>query len=132
MQITAAKRKTDRIVRKMQQAVGAEMALSIVLSSLTREARRQHGLDGARTLLQGLVGSMPEGEQGEVYVPSAAFQLGPRERAVWIAAGVMVRTLREEFDEVIACKMILVSVGATRPMVQGLLDTMAEAAQPDL
>lgn len=55
MQIAAAKRQIDRMIHKMQSTVGVDMTRSIVLSSLTREARRHHGLDGAQRLLQGLI-----------------------------------------------------------------------------
>jgi hypothetical protein len=131
MQIAAAKRQTARILKKMQTTVGVDMTRSIVLSSVTREARRQYGLEGARSLVQGLIDTMADGDAADVCVPSTAFQLGPRERAVWMSAGIMIRALQTQFDMATACKLVFESLHATKPMLQGLISTMAEVAQYD-
>src|SRR5262252_1566159 len=105
MQITTARRKAVNLIKKMQMVVGPEMTVSIVLSRATREARRMYGLEGAEQLFQRLAEAMPDGDHAEAVVP--AFELGRRERMVWVTAGMMIDTLCASFPSDTAFQIVL-------------------------
>src|ERR1044072_7313395 len=132
MQITTARRRTQRLITMMQQTVGTEMAMSILLSRVSREARRLYGLDGAQHLFRHLAAVMPDGDQAEAIVPNAAFQLGRRERTVWDVAGMMVQTVCAAFPAETAFHIILSSAHATKPMINAMIATMPQVSQYDV
>jgi hypothetical protein len=116
----------------MEGMVGHEMMVSLVVSRIAREARRLHGVDGGRRILQRLLDGLPDGEQADVFVPDAAFRMGSKESAVWSFAGAIIDALLGMIGEEPAYAIILTSTEVTKPVLHGFIESMAEAAQYDL
>lgn len=120
-------------IEAMQAIVGTELARTIILSRLTREARRQHGLDGARALLQTLMPLFPESSGSVVgVVPNASFRLGRDEAYVWDAAGRLISAMCATMGEEYAFLILLGKMKATKQMIQGFIDSMQAAARYDI
>lgn len=119
-------------IEAIQAIVGTDMARSIILSRLAREARRHHGLDGGRALLQTLMPLLPESDPVDVVVPDALFRLGHDEAYAWDAAGRLITAMRSAMGDEYAFLILLVKMNATQPMIQGFIDTMAIASHYDI
>lgn len=119
-------------IEAMQAIVGSDMARSIILSRLAREARRHHGVDGGRLLLQHLMPCLPESDPVDVDVPDVSFRLGEAEILVWDAAGDLITTMCAAMGDECAFLVVLYKMKATKPMIQGFIDTMQAASHYDI
>lgn len=119
-------------IEAMQEIVGSDMARSIILSRLTREARRHRGVDGGRSFLEHLMQFLPDSDPVDVDVPDASFRLGKVEAYVWDAAGRLIAAMCSAMGDEYAFLIVLHKMRATRPMIQGFIDTMQTASHYDI
>jgi len=114
-----------------------EIAFSVMLSRISRELRRSYGVAGAQSFLFDFVGSLSSRQsEGEVVIPSADYRMGVDERAIWLMMHVIIqharRMLAEDQMFTIMLRGIASKMGdAARPILLGVAETMAEAAQRD-
>lgn len=119
-------------IEAMQAIVGNDMARSIILSRLTREARRRHGVDNGRSFLQHLMQFLPEGDSADVYVPDGSFRMNDVEALLWDSAGRLITAMCSAMGDEYAFLIILYQMKATKPMIQGFVDTMRAASHLDI
>jgi len=133
-------------VAHIRESVGDPTAFSIILSRLTREARRTYGTTEAQALfrrtLDGMEFDDTPGAGIHVTVPDAEFRMGDAERSVWDLTALVIQQCKRDlgaetaFTELftrtaqLACPVF--GPKDTKTMLSGLIDTMPEVAQFDM
>jgi hypothetical protein len=131
----------DPLVEYLRAILGNDMTFSIIMSRITREARRLYGIQGAQDLLRRHIAAMPQIVAVEVVVPDAEFRIGPSETAASDLMRAVIDAMRQAFGDETAFSIILghtikaaqgvYGVGTTQQMLRGLINTMPEAAEYD-
>ena len=131
------------LIQAVRLQLGDDMAFSIILSRITREARRVYGLEGAQNMLRQHVKptSAVKQDEVEVLVPDATVRVGPRTTAASEAIRSVIDGLRRRFSDQTAFAIMLSNTiaeaeevygeASLQMMIAGLIDTMPQAAQYD-
>jgi len=136
----------ESYVMRVRSLVGDEVAFSVIVSRLTREARRVYGVDLAQSMLRSKLDRLTFADtprQGvEVMMPDRDYRMGPVQGAVWQTAGlVMQRFRREAGDDVAFAELFSWTAGLACQVFGGsdakalfcaMIDSMPEVAKNDL
>ena len=97
----------DPLVEYLRAVLGNDMTFSIIMSRITREARRLYGIQGAQDLLRRHIAAMPQIAVLEVEVPDAEFRIGPSETAASDLIRAVIDAMRLAFGDETAFSIII-------------------------